>query len=66
MKPYMAPPFWIMLGFLSGWLYARPALILGIVWAIAHFVMLIWIMRDVQASSRSEKASDGCDAGLIR
>lgn len=50
-KPYCAPPLWTMLGFLSGWLYARPGLALGIVWGIAHFAMLTWIMRDVEGEA---------------
>jgi hypothetical protein len=58
-KPYESPPLWIMLGFLSGWLYARPSLALGIVWGIAHFAMLTWIVRDVEASRLPREASDG-------
>lgn len=54
MKPYGPPPLWLMLGFLSGWLYARPGLILGIVWGVAHFAMVIWILQDVEVSNDLE------------
>lgn len=59
MKPYSSPPLWTMLGFLTGWQYARPGLALGIVWGIAHLAMLTWIMRDVEASRAEGTVTDG-------
>ena len=46
MKPYMSPPLWTGLGFLGGWLYAKPNVALVVVWAAANLVMIAWIMRD--------------------
>lgn len=54
MKPYASPPLWLMLGFLSGWLYAKPSLLLGIVWGVALLAMLSWIMGDVETMRVSE------------
>lgn len=51
MKPYMSPPLWVMLGFLSGWLYCRPGIVISVVWSAAYFGMLMWIMREVEAMS---------------
>ena len=61
MKPYASPPLMMMLGFLSGWQYARPSILLSIVWAAAHFAMVTWIMRDIEASYKvlQEDAADG-------
>jgi hypothetical protein len=53
---WASPPLWTMMGFLAGWLYAKPGVAIAIVWAVAYFAMLTWIMRDVEASKESGDA----------
>ena len=49
-RPYMSPFLWTALGFLGGWLYAKPNVLLAVVWAAANLAMMAWIMRDFRAS----------------
>lgn len=54
MKPFMAPPIWIAIGFLTGWLYAKPNPLLAIVWATTLYTMTLWIMRDVERNHHTQ------------
>ncbi len=47
MKPYAPPPLWMILGFLTGWVYAKPGILNVVVWATANYAMLVWITHDV-------------------
>ncbi len=48
---YLSPPIWLGLGFLTGWVYVKPNPIIAILWAIALYAMVLWIMRDVETSA---------------
>lgn len=47
MRLYQTPPFWLVIGYLTGWVHFRPGLISGICYATAIFGMVIWITIDI-------------------
>lgn len=59
MKLYMAPPLWLTLGFLLGWVYCRPGLVIGVIWGAANLATVIWIMRDVELRRLAQPIEPG-------
>lgn len=48
MKLHHTPFCWLVIGYLTGWVHAKPSLFLSLVWGAVLYVTIIAYMRDIE------------------